>query len=64
MQVVTPFAKRIERPSCRCGSYMRIWAVEPLVADSAREAHIYFCEGCGHKLHLLHAASEETEPTA
>ncbi|HEY4143163.1 MAG TPA: hypothetical protein VGM57_17230 [Pseudolabrys sp.] len=54
MQVVAPFKKRIDRPSCRCGAYMRIWMVEPLVTDPTSEAHVFFCDRCGHKMHMLH----------
>ena len=58
MQVVVPFKKKIDRPSCRCGAYMRIWMVEPLVTDPTSEAHIFLCESCGHKLHMLHNVSD------
>lgn len=58
MQVVVPFLREIERPSCRCGAYMRIWLVEPLI-DLSYENRVFLCEDCGHKLHMLHSASIE-----
>jgi hypothetical protein len=64
MQVVVPFKKRIDRPSCRCGAYMRIWMIEPLVTDPTKEARVFFCESCGHKLHMLHSWSEEVKSPA
>jgi hypothetical protein len=59
MHVILPFKKRIDRPSCRCGAYMRIWSVEPLVTDTKSETHVFLCEDCGHKLHMLHAAADQ-----
>jgi hypothetical protein len=37
---------------------MRLWTVEPLVTDPTSEAHVFFCENCGHKLHRLHGDGE------
>jgi hypothetical protein len=54
MQIVAPFKKTTDRPSCRCGAYMRIWIVEPLVTDTTSETHVFFCDSCGHKLNLLY----------
>jgi hypothetical protein len=51
-QIVEPFRTDV-RPSCRCGAYMRIWTVEPLVTDPGSEAHVFACDVCGHKFHLL-----------
>ncbi|MDB5552575.1 MAG: hypothetical protein JWL86_2559 [Rhizobium sp.] len=54
MQVVVPF-KNVERPTCRCGAYMTISLVEPLLNDDKNETRVFYCDSCGHKLHVLHA---------